>query len=540
MPKANKKRKNVGKIIKNIIVGKTIFQFFFRVYLFTILIGALILYSGCTHSEWTIRNTITAGTHPYTFWNALFIACSAFSNTGLTCFNIDSFYNFWGEFIIFLLIWLGGMGIISLFYVIWNAFKDPKDVKFNQIILLQSERGTTKLGNTFKAIRFSVLFVMCVQVFFGFIYAFWLCWMPIHTQGSVDHGYSAQITYDIPGEFVESYHNFTRAFWQGMFTSFSATNNAGFDLFEQNFSLAALRNDWNVVFLFFVTLEIIVGGIGYPLIYDIYTKIKLKRLNLKHKLTLFSKVCLVSYFAILGIGLICSYGFEFGAVNTSDLPSKISFVSICNDETHKYWGNCETFNKCFAVFFNTVSTRSAGLSTIDQRLFTLGSKSIYIVMMFIGGSPSSAAGGIRTTTFVILLATIFATARGKTNTSLFKRTIPKDTVIRSYLVFGFGLATILLTALIVLYSPTVETPGIRVCEIPQFTYTACLYEVASAFGTVGYTMGITAIASPVILIFFIFCMFVGQLGVSNTILLWVRKTSLNREINYIEEDIRIG
>lgn len=540
MPKANKKKRNVGKIIKNILIGRTIFQIVFRIYVLAILIGALFLYSGYTHSEWSIRNTITLGSHPYTFWNALFIACSAFSNTGLTCFNISSFYNFWGEFVIFILIWLGGMGIISLFYIVWNAFRKPKDIKFNQIILLQSERGTTKLGNTFKSIRFSVLFVMCIQIFFAFIYAFWLCWMPIHIQDSVDCGYNAQITYDIPNQFIETHHNFSKALWQGLFTSFSATNNAGFDLFEQDFSLAAFKNDWNVIFLFFVTLQIIVGGIGYPLIFDVYTKIRLKRLNLKHKLTLFSKICLISYFTILGIGLICSYGFEFGAINTSDLPSNISFVSICNDETHKYWGNCETFNKCFAVFFNTVSTRSAGLSTIDQRLFTLGSKTIYIVMMFIGGSPSSAAGGIRTTTFVILLATIVATARGKTNTSLFKRTIPKDTVIRSYLVFGFALAMILLTSLIILYCPTVETPNKRVCEIPEFTYTACLYEVVSAFGTVGYTMGITAIASPLILVFLVFCMFVGQLGVSNTILLWVRKTSLNREINYMEEDIRIG
>ncbi len=540
MPKANKKKKNVGKIIKNILAGKTIFQIFFRVYLLAILIGALFLYSGYTHSEWTIQNTISLGTHPYTFWNALFIACSAFSNTGLTSFNIEGFYNFWGELIIFLLIWLGGMGIISLFYVIWNTFRKSKNIKFDQMILLQSERGTTKLGNTFKAIQFSSLFVVCVQFFFGFIYAFWLCWMPIHVQGFVSCGYNAQITFDIPDHLYRTYHNFGRAFWHGLFTSFSATNNAGFDLFEQNFSLAAFKNDWNVIFLFFVTIEIIVGGIGYPLIFDIYTKIKLKRLHLKHKLTLFSKVCLVSYFAVLAVGLIFSYGFEFGAVNTSDLPGNISFVSICNDETHKYWGNCELFNKCFTVFFNTISTRSAGLSTIDQRLFTLGSNSIYIVMMFIGGSPSSAAGGIRTTTFVILLSTIFATARGKTNTTLFKRTIPKDTVIKSYLVFGFALTMILLTSLVILYCPTVEPPHARICEIPQFTYIECLYEVASAFGTVGYTMGISAIASPVVLIFLVFCMFVGQLGVSNTILLWVRKTSFNNEINYIEEDIRIG
>lgn len=543
------KFRKIRHVIKNTVFGKNIFQIFFRVYLFVIMLGAVLLYTNLTHKSWDIPNTISLGTHKYTFWNALFIACSAFTNTGLTCFNISDFYNFWGQFIIFTLIWLGGIGIISLFYVFWNLFRKSDNLKLNHIILLQSERGTTKLNDTFRSIRFSIVFIMCIQIFFGFIFSLWLYWMPVHYQ---DFDYigetNIKISYDV-SEYINAHGNYSVAIWQGMFCSFTSMNNAGFDIFEQNISIAAFRNDWNIIFQLITIIEIIIGGIGYPLMFDIYEKIRLKRLNITHRFTLFSKVCLISYFAILIIGLIFAYGFEFGAPNTSSIwsesmywPNGVSITGIHNDDiiNHKYWGNHELLNKCWAIFYNTVSTRSAGITTIDQGLFTMGTQIIYILMMFIGGSPSSTAGGIRTTTFVVLLAAIISAVRGRSNTSIFKRNIPRITVIKSFLIFFFGVLLISISTLVIMYTRTVESPNVGISEYSNFDYLSCLYEVASAFGTVGFTMGITAVASPFGLFILVLCMFVGQLGVSNTLLLWVKKIPFSRDINYVEEDIRIG
>lgn len=529
------KIRKILRFLKNILLGKTIFNLFFRVYIFVILVGAIFLYTPLTHSSWEIPNQKIEGTHPYTFWNALFIACSAFTDTGLTFVDISAFFNFFGEFIVFLLLWLGGIGIISLFYVIWNFFRKSDSVKLEQIILLQSERGTTKLNNTFTSIRFSVLFIIIVQIFFGFIYSLWLCWMPIHVQGVQDLGNNMNITYDLP-QLIDAHNNYAKAIWQGMFCSFSAVNNAGFDIFEQNFSIAAFRNDWNIIFQLFTMFEIIIGGIGYPLIFDIYEKIRLKKKNIKYKLTLFSKVCLSSYFIILAICLIFAYGFEFGATNVGH----ITLVGVNNTSTEKFWGDNETFNKCWSILYNTISTRSAGFATINQNLFTTGTHSLYIVMMFIGASPSSTAGGIRTTTLVVIFATIISIMRGRTNVSILKRNIPKNTVINSFVVFFVALLLILLSVIIVLYTPTIENPDIRINSLPEFDFLTCLYEVSSAFGTVGLTTGITTLASPIALVVLVICMFVGQLGVSNSLLSWTKKISLGKNINYAQEDIRIG
>lgn len=538
MSKISDKNIKIRKFLRSlkiILLGKTIFNTFFRVYIFLILIGAIFLYTPLTHASWEIPNQSTEGTHPYNFWDALFIACSAFTDTGLTCVNVSTFFNFGGQFIVFLLLWFGGIGIISLFFVIWNFFRKNDSVKLQQIILLQSERGTTKLNNTFRSIRFSVLFIILVQIFFGLIYSFWLCWMPIHLQGVLDLGNNTTITYDLP-QYISAHGNYGLAIWQGIFCSFSAINNAGFDIFEQNISLSAFRNDWNVIFQLFTMIEIIIGGIGYPLIFDLYEKIRLRRMNIKYKLNLFSKVCLISYFIILAIGLIFAYSFEFGAKNVGHL----TLMSINNTPTQKYWGNNETFNKCWLILYNTVSTRSAGFSTIDQKLFTTGTHSIFTVMMFIGASPSSTAGGIRTTTIVVIFATIIAIIKGRTNVSILKRNIPKNTVVNSFVVFFVALMLIFLSVIIIMYTPNVENPSIKISSLPEFNFIVCLYEVSSAFGTVGLTTGITTIASPVALFIFVICMFVGQLGVSNSLLSWTKKISLGKNINYAQEDIRIG
>ena len=259
-------------------------------------------------------------------------------------------------------------------------------------------------------------------------------------------------------------------------------------------------------------------------------------MNIKYKLTLFSKVCLVSYFVILAIGLIFSYSFEFGAKNVGHL----TLMSVNNTPTQKYWGNNETFNKCWSILYNTISTRSAGFSTIDQKLFTTGTHSIFVVMMFIGASPSSTAGGIRTTTVVVIFATVIAIIRGRTNVSILKRNIPKNTVISSFVVFFVALFLVFLSVIIVMYTPTVENPNIQIGSLPQFNFMTCLYEVSSAFGTVGLSTGITALASPAALVALVICMFVGQLGVSNSLLSWTKKISLGKNINYAQEDIRIG
>ena len=531
------KKRKFWKSFKNIIFGKNIFQVFFRIYLLTILVGAIFLYTPLTHSDWNIK--IMGYEREYTFWDALFLSCSSFSNTGLSMLTISSFFNIFGQIVLLFLIQVGGIGLVSLAFVLWNLFKKEDEVKMNQIIMLQNERGTTKLNSSFKSIRFSVYLIITVEIIFGFLMSFWLCWFPVHAQSELSIiGKNVTITYD-QDALIEANGNYGLALWQGMFCSISAINNAGFDIFESDCSLAAFRNDWNIIFQLFTMIEIIIGGIGYPLIFDYYEKIRHKRKGLKYNTSLFTKVALCSYLGVLLIGLAISYTYEFCVPGNETLVSLPNEFVLENGQTIKVFGEHPTFNKCWIIFYNTVSTRSAGFSTIDQHVFTKGTMLNYIVMMFVGGSPSSTAGGIRTTTLMVIIAAFISTFKGRSHTTLFKKTIPNETVKNSFLAFILGVFIVILVSIIIYYLPTsnpVEQPIYK----QDWDLVSVLYEVSSAFGTVGLSYGVTSLTSSYGLVAIIVCMFIGQLGVSTSLLAWFKKIPTTQEIKYSTEDIKIG
>lgn len=519
-------RKRITKTIKTILLGKNLLQVFLRIYVLTVILGAVLLYSGWTHKAWSLENTT-----PYTFWDALFVSCSAFTNTGLTAIDIAAFYNFFGQFIIFVLIGLGGIGIISLFFIIWNWFKKSNEIKIDHLILLQSERGNNKYSSSYKSIRFCVIFIVLTEIIFGLLMSFWLCFVKAYVPMLLPNTGSPSLTYDDKNHLNNTYHNYLDALWAGMFTSVSAMNNAGFDIFETYSSIAMFRNDWGIVFQMMIVILIIIGGVGYPLIFDIYESRRRKHLGLSYRYSLFTKVGLSSYFIVLFIGLAISYGFEFGAATSKSL--------IGVETIHHEWGNAKTFNQIFAIFFNTVSTRSAGFSSFDQNLLTEGSKINYSIMMFIGANPSSTGGGIRTTTFAIMFISIWHLIRGYRNVSLFKKTIPSRTVRNSFIITFVAFLLVLISSVIIFYSTT-NNKGVLISNDPNFNFTMVLYEVTSAFGTVGLTTGITNDAGTTAKIVLIINMFIGQLGVSTALLVWFKKMSKSKDILYPSEDVKIG
>lgn len=517
------KSRKFWKKFKTIVFGGNIFQVFLRIYLLVIIISSVLLYSTATHSSWIKDGT--SGEHKYTYWDALFVSCSAFSDTGLTTVNLSTFYNFFGQFIVFVDIGLGGIGIISLFFIVWNWFKRDDEVKLNQLILLQSERGTNKYSDSFKSIRFCVLFIIITELVIGFLMSLWICFYPVYVPDP--SSLSGPITWDSDIT-ISAYHNYGNALWQGMFCSVSSMNNAGFDIFDSNCSLAAFRNDWNIIFQLMTMLEIFLGGIGYPLIFDVYEKIKHKKAGLKYRFSLFTKICLIAYFAVFFIGLGSAYGFEYGCKTSETL------MGISND--NHAWGNNEWFNKNFAIIYNTVATRSAGFSTFNQNLLTTGTQLDFSILMIIGASPSSTGGGIRTSTLAIMIIAIWQLIRRKESVVAFKRTIPNRTVISSFIVTFTGIILVLLSSVVIYYTTSID--GARIAS--THTFLQVFYETSSAFGTVGLSMGISAIASPVALFILVLNMFIGQLGISSTLLAWAKPKNATKAIKYSQEDVKIG
>jgi Trk-type K+ transport system membrane component len=155
--------------------------------------------------------------------------------------------------------------------------------------------------------------------------------------------------------------------------------------------------------------------------------------------------------------------------------------------------------------------------------------------MFIGGSPSSTAGGIRTTTLAIIMITILAKIKGRKDVNIFHRKIPVETVRESFLVTLTAVMLVAISAIVIFY--TLSNQG----DSPeQYTVLQCVYEATSAFGTVGFSMGITSYINHFGQIVLCLIMFVGQLGVSSMLLSWTRKNPKGNRVYYPEEDIRIG
>ena len=159
-------------------------------------------------------------------------------------------------------------------------------------------------------------------------------------------------------------------------------------------------------------------------------------------------------------------------------------------------------------------------------------------MMFIGASPSSTGGGIRCTTLAIMTLAVVQMIRKRTSISIFHKKIPGETVRSSFIVFSVGLALVILVSGVLLYLP--KHGGGTIADIEGMTYIKVLYEVSSAIGTVGLTMGVSANVHWVGLAFLVLLMFVGQMGISGTLLSWFKKLPAAKDIQYSEEDVRIG
>lgn len=560
MAKAKPTNDNIGKhnyrlkLIRRIILGSTISQILFRCYLLIIIIGSVLLYVPISlqqHGQMVIANN--GWTEKYTFWDAMFIAVSALTNTGLSPAIISRTMTGFGQVVMLVLMEVGGLGLLTIVFLIWNLFKRGENqVNINQLILLQSERGSQKISGTLKSLRSCVLFVLCAQVAFALLYSFWLCFYPqIYEQTAPASalGMTNVLSVDDITHHYSSYHHYSTALWQGVFFSVSCINNAGFDNFNNGVSLAALRNDWNVIFQLFVLLELFLGGIGFPVIYDFISAIRSRNKKQQYKFSLFTKISLISYFFFTVFGLILAFSFEFtDHTYFLDVASGFKIYDIAHYKdvaqqgiiapivSTPAFGKNTLFNKCFAIFFNTCATRSAGFSTVNCNIFSGGLTWVFTVLMFIGASPSSTGGGIRCTTLFIIFLMIFKRAIGRDEVRIFHKTISQKTINDSFFITFIAIALVVFSGVIIYYC----CPLNNIAKTAQFNIASCLFEVSSAFGTVGFSVGVTSEVKTVGLVILCFVMFIGQIGISAAILSWAKRNPRGNRIHYPEEEVRVG
>lgn len=539
-----------------IIVGRTIPQKLFRLYILIVITGALLLAAPfCLQKtpDGIQLNGYTNAGGNYSFWDALFIACSGFSDTGLTPVPIYETLNVGGQVVLLILIEVGGVGIVALFYYVWNFFKKKDDkVDVAQLYIMQAERGGNKLSNSFHVIKTALIFIFITQFVFMFLYSICFCFIPAYEQSF--RWSDVGISFDNYGKPLGLYHNYGKSLWIGLFTTVSAMNNAGFDNISST-SMAPFRNDLGTILQWLIILELVIGGLGHFVWFEVIEKIRCKAIHKQYKMSLYSKVAITVYLIVAVLGVIGALLTEFfsNAINNDALidpnppfgtyviPIK-EITIIGNTNQLGEFGTNVMYNKVMTIIFGAFNCRSLGMETIKSDYFVDGTKWIFIILMFIGASPCSTAGGIRTTTLAVIIVTIWCKLCGRKNVFFFKRRISQDTVTQAFMIFFISLL-ILLIGVPILSSATPIDPKFTEHGINPaywFGFSEFLMECASAFGTVGLSSGVTAATAWWGLLYLVFLMFVGQLGVINTLLSWTKLHPHFNDIEYPYEDIKIG
>ncbi len=487
---------------------------FARWYLYSILFGMAMLYA-----PFSLKSYIKSDGSTFTLLDALFTATSAFTDTGLVVTQTSTQFTFVGQLIIAWLIILGGIGVIAIKILVLKVL--GKAIGLKELFLFQEERGSMKLGESSEVILIAFK-TMIYGILIGLI-------------SLAPYFYFKQQEIEIG-----TYKNALQSIWHAFFHSVSAINNAGFDITGAS-SFAVYANDIWVKLI--MVILVIIGGIGFPVIYDVKRFITHRVLNKDSRIfkwSLFTKLTVFTYFTIFIIGSLLAISFEVFSQAPSSLWNKAltsKFVS-----TKGAYTKFEVIN---SVIFTTLSTRNAGFSTIPIGYFQETTKMLWSAMMWIGSSPASTAGGIRTTTFAIAFLAIISRWRTHSSTSnrinAFKQRIPAKTVYQSLVVVFSSLVLIWMSVVFIILDAQYTTKLLM--EKSIFTFNNVFFEVTSAFGTTGLSAGITPLLTVRAKWVIIILMMIGQVGITAFLSIWSKEMDIKKtEVDLVfgEEDVIIS
>jgi len=405
------------------------------------------------------------------FIDALFTSTSAICVTGLVVVDTATHFTLAGQIIILVLIQLGGLGIMTFSTMVLLAA--GRSITINDRILVQ-EGYHPGSPRSFKALIKNIFMFTAIIEGAGFVLLFL--------------------------RFLQD-HPWPRALFSGLFHSVSGFCNAGFSVYSN--SLMGFRGD---VFINLVMAHLIIlGGLGFLVIGEVVKAGSGLIKGTKRKLSLHSKMVLISTTI-----LISGSFFIFLALEKDQALRSFSWK-----------------DKILASFFQVVTPRTAGFNTMD--LTTLGTAAVLLLMllMFIGASPGSTGGGVKTSTFGVVLAFIRSKVAARDSTHLFYRTIPQDNVVRAFTLISLSLSVIFIAGFVVL----INQPGMLMRDV--------FFEVFSGFGTVGLSLGITPQLSALSKVMVILLMYAGRIGPLTLLLAFSRRRALGK-YEYIEERVLIG
>jgi len=413
------------------------------------------------------------------FIDALFTSTSAVCVTGLVVVDTGTYFTLPGQLIILVLIQLGGLGIMTVSVLLFQFL--GKTISFRQRMAMQETFAHTPRKDIYRLIKSIFIFTFLVEaagVFFLFL-----------------HWYKE--------------YSVTKALYISLFHSVSAFCNAGFSLFESSF----MNYPDSLLLNFTICGLIVLGGIGFPVVYEIYNIHSKKRAGKKAKTSVHTKSVLITTLILIISGTLFfffleqNYSLKGFSFTSSLLPS----------------------------LFQSITARTAGFNTIDFSQLGNATTSLIIFLMFIGASPGSCGGGIKTTTLFVLFSLVKNRLRGNNRVNAFRKSLGEGSITKSVSILLISISFITIIFFFLLLTDQLDNRTTENAAV----YRSYIFEVVSAFGTVGLSMGATNILNGAGKFLIIVTMLIGRVGIL-TFSYVLAGTKGSGGLEYAEENIMVG
>lgn len=408
------------------------------------------------------------------FLDALFVSTSSICVTGLSTINIGQTFSAFGQVVLLLLIQFGGLGIVTFTTMVLWLF--GRRITLADRMLIQSAYNLDTLSGLVRLTMRILKVTLCLEGLGAVGYA--IVFIP-------EYGY--------------------RGIWYSIFHAVSAFCNAGIDLLGGN-SFCGYRD--NVIMNLTTVFLIIVSGLGFPVYWEVARVLRPRRSDGRYgrKMNLQAKIVLTATLALILAGAALTLLFEY------DNPATLGPLG---------WPR-----KALAALFQSVTLRTAGFATIPQESFRPASCLAYLVLMFIGGSPAGTAGGVKTVTIVMLIASMLANIKGKKDVTVMNRKIADEAIRRCVAIVTFSFSVLMALTVALL-------------AVQRSDFLDTLYEMTSAIATVGLSRGLTGALYPAGKLIVTLTMYLGRIGPITLALVFNSRTPADN-ISYADSKVIIG
>ncbi len=408
------------------------------------------------------------------YTDALFVSVSSICVTGLATINIGATFSLFGQIVLLVLIQMGGLGVVTFTTLVLIVFQ--KKITLGDRILIQNAYNLDTLSGLVNLTMRVIRTTLCIEIAGAVCYAF---------------------------VFVPQYG--AVGLWYAFFHSVSAFCNAGIDLLGGN-SFCAYQN--NVLVNVTTMALIVAGGLGFPVFWEIgrFFHTGRKKKGGIFKMQFHARLVLIATAVLIAAGMLLTLLLEY------DNPDTLGKLTMPQ--------------KLMAALFQSVTLRTAGFATVDQSGFQSASCLVYLILMFIGGSPAGTAGGVKTVTVTLLFASVMANIKGKKEVSVMYRKVT-DTIIRrcvAIIIFSMTVLLVLTGALL---------------AVQQYDFLDTLYEMTSAIATVGLSRGMTRELTTAGKLIVSLAMYLGRIGPITLALAFNSKKG-KASVSYAEAKVIIG